>query len=359
MNDTPGPGRIEFIHALRGIAPILVLWAHLGAWWPIEHGINWELHAASVAWVMVPMKMYQDGGHLGVIIFFLISGYIITHVSSRERASVFLTRRFFRIFPLMAAAVLLSIGVSIFMSWANLPPSIGVKSTSLRDGIYNILLMPWITGTPYALSVTWTLFVEVLFYFLVAMTLPFCARSPIAATIALLTISTAIAIGVLVKFLPSYANPVIYLPILIAGRCIYFAKNSYNRRWVALTAICWAVFLATFELSSPGLLFRGPTPPIYTYVYAMIAFVGAMSLNIRQTWTPLRFLADTSYSMYLLHLPLGSLLLGLAISAGMSFSLAVACAAPILFALCWCSWTLIERPTANLGRALSSRTTAE
>lgn len=75
--------RFAFIHGLRGIAALLVVWSHLSGFWLLEHGKTSALQDLWYQFVARPFTLYQNGGHLGVVLFFLISGYIITHASAR------------------------------------------------------------------------------------------------------------------------------------------------------------------------------------------------------------------------------------------------------------------------------------
>ena len=81
---------------------MLVIWVHLNAWYAHEMKIAWPGNDHYWRnWVVAPLRLYQDGGHLGVILFFLISGYIITVVSLRETPLEFALKRLFRLGPIL------------------------------------------------------------------------------------------------------------------------------------------------------------------------------------------------------------------------------------------------------------------
>lgn len=52
-----------------------------------------------------PLGLYQDAGHLGVVLFFFVSGYIVTYTSSRERVVEFSLKRLLRLGPALWVAV--------------------------------------------------------------------------------------------------------------------------------------------------------------------------------------------------------------------------------------------------------------
>ncbi|WP_158805825.1 acyltransferase [Acidisoma sp. L85] len=153
--------RFIFLDYLRAIAAWAVVWDHILAGWRSEHGTRPRFVAAVDAYVLTPLGVIQHGGWLAVCLFFLISGFVITHVAAREGVAEFLVKRFFRIFPLLAIFVLLSIGLRPALwdtvGWASL--------------LRNVTLVSWFS-TPEVnyVGVAWTLVIEVQFYLLVALT---------------------------------------------------------------------------------------------------------------------------------------------------------------------------------------------
>src|SRR5262245_17886057 len=91
--------KVAFIHLLRGVAPLLVMWAHLGGWWLSSRSQHSELQEFWVSRITGPFHLWQDGGHLGVLLFFLVSVFIISYVADRESSTEFVIKRLFRVFP--------------------------------------------------------------------------------------------------------------------------------------------------------------------------------------------------------------------------------------------------------------------
>src|SRR5262249_33923188 len=88
---TPEPPRIRALDGARGLAVLLVLWAHV----PVEI-LGRPLAVARR--VLVP-------GQLGVDVFFVLSGFLITRiliagVARGDGVASFYFRRFVRIFPI-------------------------------------------------------------------------------------------------------------------------------------------------------------------------------------------------------------------------------------------------------------------
>jgi peptidoglycan/LPS O-acetylase OafA/YrhL len=91
-------------------------------------------------------------GSVGVTVFFLVSGYIITHILYEQSPLEFVIKRIFRIYPLYIATVL----ITYLIAWEK--PNFSVL-------IPQLLLIGDVFHTPYALNgIEWTLRVEMMFY---------------------------------------------------------------------------------------------------------------------------------------------------------------------------------------------------
>ncbi|RSM21609.1 hypothetical protein C5B78_22470 [Aeromonas salmonicida] len=106
--------RILFLDYLRVFAFLSVLIAHKYSESLSIAANDMNVHATLR---LMALTLYQvfEGGGVGVIVFFLISGYIITCVARREGVNTFVVRRFFRIYPLYAFAVMIEIVLDTFI----------------------------------------------------------------------------------------------------------------------------------------------------------------------------------------------------------------------------------------------------
>lgn len=150
--------RIAFLDYLRIFAFISVLIGHKFYADIVAAIANDKLHATPKLLLELLMP-FVFGGGAGVIVFFLVSGYIISQVLSVEQTTSFLIRRVFRIYPLYIIAVLIQIIVQ--KTWGTL---------SLNILVPQLLLIGDFFSTPYTLAgVEWTLRVEIIFYVFMAM----------------------------------------------------------------------------------------------------------------------------------------------------------------------------------------------
>lgn len=150
----PAPARgsrLGWLDALRAVAALVVVYEHaLNPLFP-------ELRSVTGPWF--------DAGMYGVMVFFLVSGYVIP-ASLERRGSVagFWIGRLFRLYPLwavaVAAALLLAVtGVDPMHIWLTQRPASAVLGhlTMLQD----------LLNVPNVLNVLWTLSYEMAFYLLV------------------------------------------------------------------------------------------------------------------------------------------------------------------------------------------------
>jgi peptidoglycan/LPS O-acetylase OafA/YrhL len=84
-----GTDHVRTLDGLRGIAVLLVLWEHTG----------------SATGLVAAVKRRMDPGFVGVDLFFVLSGFLITRILLSDKARgmrlrSFLVRRFLRIFPI-------------------------------------------------------------------------------------------------------------------------------------------------------------------------------------------------------------------------------------------------------------------
>lgn len=147
------PSRIQHIDAWRCIAVLMVLAHHVTSYshpWFQDH-----------LWSDILARSWKFG-HLGVLIFFCISGYVICRGLMREEATAgrvnikeFYLRRFFRIVPPLGLYMLALLGLS-------LAGMIDVQSSQFtRAGLFTCNLEP---SCGWYLAHTWSLAFEEQFY---------------------------------------------------------------------------------------------------------------------------------------------------------------------------------------------------
>lgn len=127
------------------------------------------------------LRALTSRGHLGVEVFFVLSGFVLPlaldRASFRLRAAgAFLGARWLRLYPAYAVAVVGALGLWVVSSWR---PGFGGESPHLSwwSGLGHAFLLCDVLGEPWVVPVFWTLAIEAQFYGLLAVSFPaFIAR---------------------------------------------------------------------------------------------------------------------------------------------------------------------------------------
>lgn len=139
--------RLGFLDVARALAALVVLAEHvLGACLP-------EVWRASPA--------FGHLGRVGVILFLLVSGFIIPASLAQGGSNArFWLRRFFRLFP----AYWLSIAVAYLACWRTGSFVSEVPGLQPTDWLLNLTMLQGFVGRPHVWGVFWTLQIELTIY---------------------------------------------------------------------------------------------------------------------------------------------------------------------------------------------------
>lgn len=301
MSPTTRP--LESIQALRALAALLVVGYHA----------RYFLNAAHAG----AGDLLLGRGAIGVDIFFVISGFIIEYSTPLEMRDglKFFARRLIRIAPLYYLATAVELIVSD-------------KARDLGKLAYSAVFLPvQPTGTPYfgypSLLVGWSLSFEMLFYTLFAVAIAVAGRWRSVLVAALLL--AAVLSGQIVSSQPwslsashQSSFPVAILNLAADPLVIEFAigmglAQIFRLKWtvaprVAIASAVTATAVLAVYLWAPLHLGSGP---IYWGIPATL-LVGSALLCERAWRIPRNIvtspLGDSSYSLYLFHIPLLGLL---------------------------------------------------
>lgn len=146
--------RIDSIQALRGIAALMVVIFHL-------------MTPSAIDKYIVVSKAFSNG-HIGVDIFFIISGFIMVLSTRLITGGLissydFFVKRFFRIWPLYLIATI---------AWSTYYYSHGWTSEIVNSEIIKSIFFIPKDGTPFY-AVGWTLDIEIIFYLIFAISILF------------------------------------------------------------------------------------------------------------------------------------------------------------------------------------------
>jgi peptidoglycan/LPS O-acetylase OafA/YrhL len=369
-------GRLAWLDALRGWAAIIVAAFHVS---PLVLGTALHLKIFGVI----------DLGKYGVLLFFLVSGYVIPMSLERHGdLRRFWVGRLLRIYPayLLAVVVALALGAAGMM---RMPAPLAGETTTVVIG--HVTMLQDLLGTRGVVRPFWTLSFEMVFYLLVAGLFAWRRHGDSAWWAAGLTVVAAVALpDDLLGATPGdrRITAVVALVLLAGGLCAY----NIGRRPLVLAAgvagVCTVALPllnghATDEVTSRSsaqaaqmlaVMFAGTViyrlqhrqtgRPVAAAVLLLVAagvavritpsvavavtatFALAWALRRRRIPVVLTRLGTISYSLYLLHIPVlavvrrftdDPLVTAVVFAAG---SLAAA----------WAGHRWVEQPAQNLAR---------
>jgi peptidoglycan/LPS O-acetylase OafA/YrhL len=275
---------LRVIDVLRAIAALSVCLFHFSA-------------ILDQAGDIAPMvRLVASRGHLGVVVFFVISGFVIPFSMRDWRLTwpgfrTFLTRRLLRLYPPYLIATVLSL--ALWQLSAVLPGFRGVSpSVSGLEALGNVSMTAGFLGVPWTLVVAWSLAIEVQFYAAIALVLPLCLHPKPQIRFATLIVWCA---------LPLIAPGFQYVTSFAALFGIGLASYLYQSHRIGLAAwACSLVFAAAVHGSVHGL-----ESAIAGLAIAAALFARPPEQGLAQ------YLGTISYSLYLVHVPIGGRIINL------------------------------------------------
>ena len=337
-------GRLPQLDGIRGIAILLVIF-----------------HNETVKYPFLYLDRIFANGWMGVDLFFVLSGLLITGILLDTKQSAgyfrnFYARRCLRIWPLYYACLLLMFGIIPLLL-----PAAGktVFERSSPWWAFPLYLQNFLVPTPESatglLGVTWSLAIEEQFYLVWPLIVRFCSTVLLRwIAVSVVCLSPVLRLLLWHAGVDIYSNTLSRLDGLMAGallailiRSTHFVPSRFlGKAWMAL---CIATPLALLMEAADArwIVFSMSAAASVSLVY--------LALYSGQKWLQgalrNRFLVYTgtiSYGLYLLHkIPFN---VGTALHGDRYPMLA----APILLAVAYgmaaLSWTLLERPFLSLKR---------
>ncbi|UJW34330.1 acyltransferase [Saccharothrix sp. AJ9571] len=287
------------LDVLRVLCSVAVLYNHVAGWAKMRGSDEFWVADLIEGGVVASLHLNDLLGFVGVGSFLVISGVVVTHVSTRETSGQFLARRAVRLFPALWVAILLAWVLALTGALGvNQPPDFG-------DLLLNLGLLNYsFEDASTLLAVTWTLTVQVVFYLLAAATIPLLRRWPwLPPAIAAALVSVLIS----VTNDPSTAGPAhlriiaSFLPVLFLGQLVMLVRG---KRLAPVPAI--ALGLVHLWLATRAAATWSGTPDGPAYVRTLVLILLLLLLCTRANGRiarsrVIKVLADRTYAVYLLH----------------------------------------------------------
>jgi peptidoglycan/LPS O-acetylase OafA/YrhL len=370
VSETPGPvvaegsaqsekkrdGRLPFIHGLRGIAAMSVALMHCYESTPVGDNVSFMLPV----WLDYIIRR----GFIGVDLFFVISGFVISLTLYKRLATFaefgrFFLRRQLRLDPPYWTAIALSVGSAVVIN--HYRPQTDAPVPSIGDIVAHLFYLQQFLGIKEIVGIFWTLCQEIQFYLFFGFVILLFHKKQVSAR----------TIGWVM--LPLYI-----LSLLCFWDLVWSPRGLFLQRWyefftgvvaflfyrkqigitqllayMAALAAIWVINPATDN--GMAQLTTG-TVLVLSGVFAIASRTGGVG---RWLDNPvMRYLGTISYSLYLMHAVIGIRLLKVMVhpgdSVGRSWLLYVV-ALLISVAASELIFRVIERPSMELSHRMKWR----
>jgi peptidoglycan/LPS O-acetylase OafA/YrhL len=302
------------VDAMRGFAALLVAYFHCRqvAWVGMQnfrHAVGHTLDLNAIAsYLTLPIAW----GSAGVPIFFVISGYCIHRNAAmrlaanpqyRLDAPNFWARRFARIYPVLLAALLLTLALDT-ASLQFPPVNHKIRDIGVSAFLVNLFSLQGVAGHTYGSNgALWTLSLEVQFY--VVYPLLFAARRRFGMTAVLAAVAAVNVVSACllerhdIQFFTSYWLSWTLGAYIADARARAIPDGGKSPLWYAAAAALTMLGCAAFNFGQYG-AFQLWSLGFAFYLYKALDRAAPATLAVR---TLARF-SDFSYSLYLVHLPI-------------------------------------------------------
>jgi peptidoglycan/LPS O-acetylase OafA/YrhL len=302
------------LDGLRGLAALFVVLHH--CWLSAFPGYPANIGPAWTGWLLY--------GHFAVVVFIVLSGFSLAVSPARSRWRLgdlgrFAQRRAWRILPPYWAALALS----LLIAWTVIPPPGEPEPTPKTVVVYGLLLQD-VFGSPSPNGTFWSIAVEAQLYVVFPVLLLLVRRAGAMVMLAAVTATVATIgllaptvplVGMLMRFVPQFA--VLFALGVVAAGVLAASDGSARTRpkpWLGLAGLA---ALPVFAL----ILLKGSVWTVTHYFWIDLAIGPAVALALAgiatgrpaglarvAEWRPIRSLGSFSYSLYLIHAPLVSII---------------------------------------------------
>lgn len=265
--------KLDSLNFLRGVAVLMVCFCHFGGALRGDHIFSGLF------------DIFHRYGGYGVEVFFVISGFIIPYSLMKGKYRLgdyfrFLYKRLLRLHPPYLAALALTLLITYF-SFRTRNASFPESTTSI---VRSMFYLQSLRNNP----VFWTLRVEVQYYFFIGIFYLLLKRYSNIALFVVLPCLLLLSHTPVIKYI-SLFKFIVYFLMGILAFLIYADQKNNLRNWLLLGGLFLFAFI--FYSKAGFLLATAATFFILFYKKSIPSF--------------LQFPGTISYSIYLVHFPLG------------------------------------------------------
>lgn len=277
--------RLLTIDALRGLASFSVCWFHLTNGTPTFLQDGYLKSSGAYGWV-------------GVEVFFVISGFIIPFTLWQSDYSMrsygrFILKRVVRLDPPYLLSILLVIALAyaslLYPDFRGKSPSYSLPQILLHLGFLNVFF-----GYPWINIIYWSLALEFQYYLLIGLIFPLLVSNKIVVRF-----GTVLFLWLVSYWWSNERFVFAWLPLFLLGVIAFYYKVGL--------------------LGNGGLVVGIALFTIYTYlmvgvvIATVVLLASILILFVEIKSRLLKLLGEISYSLYLVHVPIGGRIINLSL----------------------------------------------
>ncbi|MEZ6143262.1 MAG: acyltransferase [Zavarzinella sp.] len=302
------------LESLRGVAALLVALLHIGLMRILENNYTYGLadinrhRDSKFEWVLTHLWRALANGHGAVILFFVLSGFVLRLSLNRsepvnsKKIGYFFLRRLIRLYPAVIGMTLIFVvlyfgwGLRLpwapdeMYTWVNIVKTMTLLETRMNGVMWSLQLE--LIATP-VIVLTFFLARQFGEWILLLLLFVLAGLSFTTTWDGLLLDTGFVTIGTIYAFLAGMAVP-------------YFGKRAVEKlsSRVAVLAICWWTIIFFTARTSLGM---GSKWSVLVEVIATFSIVSLLAYGkvdrvaFWLDWKLFRFYGKISYSFYLLH----------------------------------------------------------
>jgi peptidoglycan/LPS O-acetylase OafA/YrhL len=322
-------GYFSSLDLLRGLASVAVIFFHF------THGNKGYLSPDNFLYVI------GRYGFLGVDVFFVISGFVIPYAMYRGRYKLasfgrFMVKRVVRIEPPYLISIVMVLVLNYLSTFSpnygGEPFNLDFTRLALHVGYFNAF-----SDYPWYNDVYWTLAIEFQYYIVVALIFPLLLHPKKYISIITLTV-----FAILGAFITDHSFIFNYGLLFIVGILMFQFQVGYLKKgeFGLLLLIVLIMIFAKFDKRY--------------LIAALLPYFFIMYFDFGNSFS--RFLGNISYSLYLVHIPIGGRVINLTkqlTEDEFTRSIFVFVAMAVSIFASWVFFKLIEKPTMLLSKKLT------
>ena len=286
-------GKMEFLQNLRGCAALLVLIGHFLDMY-VKHNDS-TIQFASITSFVNSFEL----GRVGVIVFFLITGFVVPYSLQNKQGSSIISSFFTRIALRLYPAFWFSIFVALIVAYG-----VGINIESLEQVVANFTMIPKYLGYESVQGAYWTLHLLIVFYIGTAVLYYFgylkCLK---VRTFTLLAFCLVAVFFAFLRFNYGIRIPIVMplgLATMVFGSILrsHFESEGFNLKHLV---IIYCIYFICLYLAQVMYYKEGWVRWFFPYFFGVVLFT-AFTYKVRVSNNILSFFGKISYSCYLLHM---------------------------------------------------------